>query len=109
MSYSVFINFTGNKIYRQPFSLQHWIVSSTISSSLYLNTNPASLSFFDDMYRSLGASICFTELQEERIKNLVQWDQREITCLNQGCVKSEMEWWTLELTLLLGVETLGIS
>lgn len=50
--------------YKNPFSLQHWIAPSYISSSPYLYSNPVSSSFLDEKSGYLNPSTSFKQLQE---------------------------------------------
>lgn len=47
--------------------MQHWIASSNIFSRLYLNSNPASMSFFEVKCGSLGPLIFFSSLEEHKL------------------------------------------
>lgn len=50
--------------------MQHWIASSNISSRLYLNSNPASMSFFEVKCGSWTPLIPFSSLEEENKLNI---------------------------------------
>ena len=45
--------------------MQHWIESSNVSSRLYLNSNPASMSFFEIKFGNFAPLISLSSLQKQ--------------------------------------------